>query len=528
MIERPFRPALRRGLAALTALTLAAAACSDDEPAGTSAGESGGESGETTGGRLVVAQASPVRKLDFVGILDTSAFTVFQTNVLEGLTRAVLDEDGDLTWEPALAESWDREGPSQWRFHLREDVSFHDGRPFTSADVVFTVGRITAEDAEVGILLGNIERAEAVDEHTVDIFTKQPTEFLDRAVSGLTVIPDGWGEDAAAAASQLPGTGPYRLVEYGNGEDVLLELNPDYWGDNEGAFEEVQIRTIPEAGSRLAALEAGEVDVALQLSPELAGAAPKVLTTAGAEVEFFRLTNKGVLADKRVRQALNMAVDREVLIESIRSGYATLPNAQQIPPQTFGYNTDLEDYPFDPEGAEELLEEAGALGKPLSMVCSADSYGAVGQDSCSTVAQMVRDVGLDVKLDILPKDAYIEQFFAKQNGLPQPDLVYIISGTDTLTADTPMRVWYDCENGRNAFCDPEVEAKVMEATTLGLEEQEEAWKDLMAELHDQAPMLWLTVPEVVVGVARDVEGPIFPLTGANGDADWSKWRRVAS
>lgn len=532
---------VRTSLAALAGISLLVSACGDDDDANSDTSVASdtseatdSEPGDTAAAAdqdpLVVALASDIRTLNYIGIIDTTATSILGSNVLEGLTRMAYTEDGSLDWVPNLATEWEQVGDLQWRFKLRENVKFHDGRPFTSADVVFTMDKALAPEAERTVLLESLDHVEAVDEHTVDIFTTVPNPFVPRSLYRIGIQPDGWGVDNADEAETTAiGTGPYKLVDFASTRDAAtLQKNEGYWGDNSEIIPEVRFRIIPETGARVAALEAGEVDAVFGLPPEILATVPKVIDADGVEVELLRInTENPNLSDVDVRVALNQAIDREALISGVRGGKAEFARGQGVPSNAFGFNPDLQDYAYDPDAARAVLEAKGLVGEPLSLMCTTEVFGDVGKDSCSSIGQMLSDVGWDVEVQMLNLDDWVEQgLLAPQNELTPPDLFYIQTSTDSLTAGQSIPSWFMCDSGRNTYCDPELEALITAATAeTDLDKQEVLWHDVMSYIYDVAPMIWATAPSVSVATADDVEGVVYPLVN-DGDAYWFEWRRT--
>lgn len=514
----------RKWVAAAGAAVLLFAACSSSDDDDASAGTRGG-----TTDRLGLVVGAPMTSPDFVGRIDQSATTGLLNNVNEALTQLHYDSDGNLEWEPLLAESWERIAPLQWRFHLRQGVVFQSGKPLTAADVVYSINKTLADGAESSgtAFAANLDRAELVDEYIVDMFTQAPDDFVFRSMYRIGVQPEGWGEaNPHEAARTADGTGPYRLLEFStSGDRMVLERWPDYWGDNESIIDEIEIRVVPETGARLAALQAGEADVAIGLSPELLSAAPAQRTTPGIEVEILRIdTNTPPLDNVDVRRALNMAVDRQLIIDGLYSGFARPSNGQTIPPAAFGYNEQLEDYEYDPDGARQLLEQNGAAGATLSMSCTSELNGQVIDDLCNTVAQMLRDVGLEVNVDMATSQKWIDEgLFAPENGLTPPSLAWARAGSDTLHAGQTMLTWFECGGPRSTFCNPEIEQKIQAAAEFSdLGEQEAAWQEVQRLVREQAPVIWLVTLDAAVGAAANADGPVYPSI-ADGDFYFKEW-----
>ncbi|HTN64232.1 MAG TPA: ABC transporter substrate-binding protein [Devosia sp.] len=419
---------------------------------------------------LVWAVGAPVGNLDIASSLEGTNRRLLKGSVLEGLTKIVKGPEG-LSWEPLLATSWEHIEPDRWRFKLREDVLFQDGTPLTAEDVAFTVNKIADPASAKSSILQNLASANVVDKYTVDIVTKSPDFFAYRAAAEIPVQKKGWGvENPEEASNSVIGTGAYRLTGFSPARDGATLERWDGWWDHDiqPEFDKVQLRVIPDAGARLAALRAGEVQIAFDLTPDLLAAAPKTITTPASEILLLRLNAlKGVLADVKVRQALNYAVDRKVIIENIWLNFAGPSNGQAVPANVHGFNPDLKDYPYDPDKARALIEEAGAKGAELSLMCSGEQYGSRGLDTCATLAAMYEAVGLKINIQQVTYASWIaDGLMAPKNGQTPPDMFYLQTGSETLDATPIIRNYLACNNERSTICDPELDAMAKGALSL--------------------------------------------------------------
>jgi peptide/nickel transport system substrate-binding protein len=295
--------------------------------------------------------------------------------------------DAELANKPCLAESWSASG-NTWTFKLRPNVKFSDGSPFTAADVVFTFDRVPKvpnSPSSYKIYLQEITKVEAVDPLTVRITTEKPYPLLPTNMASLPILsskaasgpaPEGKTTTELNAGTGLVGTGPYRFVSWKRGSEIIFERNPNYWG-TAPAWDKVIYRPITNPAARVAALLAGDVDLAedpptddlarLQKEPKL-----HVVTKASNRIIYVALDQNGEttpgitgtngknpLLDKRVREALSLAVDRPALVDRIMGGVAT-PAAQLLPYPMLGASKNLTTAAkADPEKAKALLKAAG-------------------------------------------------------------------------------------------------------------------------------------------------------------------------
>ena len=282
----------------------------------------------------------------------------------EGLVR--FDAEGRI--EPALAVSWERKGPLRMRFHLREGVRFHNGDPFDAESVRYTVARYL--DPQTGFpalgFISSLDRVEIVDAHTVDVLTKVPDGLLLNRLAGFVlIVPPRYmkenGDDALARAPV--GTGPFRFKSRHLGRSLTMMRNDAYWNPGYPKVDELVFKFIP-TGGQLQALLSGEIDIATELAgTQTTEAMRSGLLKVIKAPSFYTVTgsldsSNGPLSDKRVRQALNYAVNTEELIR-----YDLLGNGREIATVTMqgeeGHDHRLKPYPYDRGKAIRLLKDAG-------------------------------------------------------------------------------------------------------------------------------------------------------------------------
>lgn len=295
--------------------------------------------------------------------------------------------DAEMLPKPCLAESWTAQG-NTWTFKLRPNVKFSDGSPFTAADVLFTFDRVPKvpnSPSSYKIYLQQITKVEAVDPLTVRITTEKPYPLLPTNMASLPIMsakaasgaaPEGKTTTELNAGNGLVGAGPYRFVSWKRGSEIVFERNPHYWGPKP-AWDKVVYRPISNPAARVAALLAGDVDLVedpptddlerLKKDPKLnvvAKASNRIIYVAldqnGEQTPGIQGTNgKNPFLDKRVREAMSLAIDRQALVDRIMGGIAT-PAAQLLPLPMLGASKNLATpAKADPEKAKALLKAAG-------------------------------------------------------------------------------------------------------------------------------------------------------------------------
>jgi peptide/nickel transport system substrate-binding protein len=303
----------------------------------------------------------------------------------EGLTRY----DDKRNVEPALATKWTFVTPTQVRFELRKGVKFHDGSNFTADDVIFSFNRIRQPQGTMQIYVTGINEIRKVDDHTVDMILSAPNPILLRNIIDFRIMSKAWAEKNNAARVQdykakeenfasrnVMGTGPYRITGWQPEQRVTMTVNTAWWDKHTSNVKDVVYTPIKSDPTRVAALLSGDVDLLTDLPTQdvqrLRGDSklkildgPEVRTiylapdVGSPELKYSNVKGKNPFADKRVRQALSMAIDRAAIQRNIMRGLS-IPAALMVAPGVNGHTAEL-DTPtkYDPEGAKKLLAEAG-------------------------------------------------------------------------------------------------------------------------------------------------------------------------
>ncbi|HEX8164996.1 MAG TPA: ABC transporter substrate-binding protein [Beijerinckiaceae bacterium] len=335
---------------------------------------------------------------------------------------------------PELAVSWRTLSldASTWEFRLRPGVKFHSGAALTADDVAFSIQRAMGPASDLRGLLASVDRVTRVDDLTVRVRTKGANPRLPDVLAGVFIVSRAWAEGNGAALPQDPsegfaarnanGTGPFALVSREPGSRTVLRRNEQYWSRDPGApFEVTEVAHAPirSGAARIAALMAGEVDIVDDVPAQdverlrslrtmsvataaRAGTIYLGLDVASPELAGSTVKGRNPFADKRVRQALNLAVDRVALREVLR-GQAE-PAGALVPPGPGGPPREIGEPPkADPARAKALLAEAGFPdGFGLTLSCPGDA-AADAEAICREVAGMLTRAGIAVTVVVQPK-----------------------------------------------------------------------------------------------------------------------------
>ncbi|MGL5819311.1 MAG: ABC transporter substrate-binding protein [Phycicoccus sp.] len=397
----------RRRVAAVTALALlgiAASACSheDSTPAATS---------DTL---RYVSIGSPATASD-----DPHGGLANESDALRfALTYDVLTGAGaEGRTEPRLAQSWTPdETLTRWRFALRRDATFTDGRPVRAADVLYSLRRIERKAAENygRLAMFDLAASRAVDDHTIDVVSRQPFADAPRALESITfVVPEG----ADDFTDPVPGSGPFRPVG-DDAQTTVLERNEAWWG-SAPPMRRIEVRAVADPQARAQAVLSGQADVAASVAPTAARQAEGRSDLALVRrpdvtmYPFVMRQDRKPFDDPRVREAIKLAADRGALVDAVFLGYGRVGD-DVLAPGDPSAPTGLTPRDRDVAEARRLLAAAGH-GDGLSLTLhTTTSYP--GMDTAATLfARQLAEVGIAAKVQLSPPDTYFTTVWAKQD-----------------------------------------------------------------------------------------------------------------
>ncbi|MCR8632718.1 ABC transporter substrate-binding protein [Paenibacillus radicis (ex Xue et al. 2023)] len=347
---------------------------------------------------VLVGIKGPLLSLDPANYRDRLTESVLR-NVFDGLVTA--DEKGVI--RPAIAESWENTSPTEWVFKLRKDVKFHDGTALKAEDVKFTFDRILKENGIDGKtsprkgLLEGVKEVQVVNDYTVKFVLSSPWPILITMLPLQQIIPKAYAEKVGdkGLAEKPIGAGPFKLVKAKLDERIEMVRFDDYYG---GApkIKNLAFDVIPEASSRVGALKTGEVQRIHDLSASLAKTlisdpAVDVKTVEGTRVYMLEMNvQKPPFDNIKVRQAMNHAINMDIIIDKILYNYATRLAGPMLS-NAFALDTSLKPYEYNPAKAKELLAEAG-YPKGFQVVIDSD---ANNKEVAEAVAAQLRDSGVE-------------------------------------------------------------------------------------------------------------------------------------
>lgn len=453
---------------------------------------------------LTIAQSSSVNTLD----PHATATVGLDLSVLSHIYPTLVLRDPSFELVPSLATSWEQIDQLTWKFQIVEGATFANGEALDAEAVKWNIARVTNPDAPMRISswFRPIEEVEIVSPTEFLIKTKTPFAALPAQLSMFMLLPPEWASSNDPVTSTMSGF-RYEIEEYVPGDHITLKPNESYWGDTKAQYDTVTFRVIPETSSRISALLAGEVDLINRIpASEIArvNAAPNasagaVDSTRSIFIKFN--TFKPPLDNKTFRQALNYAVDKDLIADALFDGLATVSSCQVMTENYFGYNPDLKPYAYDPEKAKALLAESGVdLSQTIEFEVPTGRY-LQGAEVAQAVAQMFADVGVKTEIKSMEFGAYLDKY-RKAGDLGQVSLLgqawATIDADGLLTLFKPgnQYAYWD-----NAAFDAQLVAGA-EATKP--EDRLAAYKKATEIMCDEAPVAFLYAQPATYGVSDRV------------------------
>ena len=417
--------------------------------------------------------------------------------------------------EPGLAESWEiSEDGTEYILHLRKDVVFHNGDPFTAEDVVFSWETYSQEGCPKRYHWTLAETVEAIDEYTLRITTSAPNALLLTTMgSEWLIVPKKYYQEVGQEGfTEHPiGTGPFMFQEWVRGDHVTVVANPNYWRENSPKLEKITFKPIPDSSTRVAALQTGQIDLATRLTAEEAQRLmgdPNIriiryVKDRPCYISFNNLsTGLGTpIIDPKVRLAMNYAVDVQAIVDAIFNGFAQ-PSTGFVTPANVGFDN-ADPFPYDPEKARQLLAEAGYPdGFKIDMACPDQAYVHINE-VCEAVVGYLADVGIEADLEIMESNHFWD--LQKEKTAP-PIFIDCWGGASNeayarlkaaLTKEEIWSMWYD-ETLANMVAEiPSI---------IDFDERMERYAEIQQYMREDPPFAYLHLDEAFEAVNSRIVG----------------------
>jgi peptide/nickel transport system substrate-binding protein len=415
--------------------------------------------------------------------------------------------EGELV--PMLAASWKLIDDLTWEFKLRDDVDFHNGERFTAEAVKFSLERARdlKESVDATPLDIFYESSVIIDDYTIRIHTERPAPRMIHTLSDFMILPPKYYTDTPVekVVENPVGSGPYKFVRWERDGPLVIEANAGYWRDVP-AIEKITVRAVPETGARIAELEASTADLITNVPPDQTHLVETELSRLEAVEGLRRIfiyihyEEGKPWADRRVRQAMNYAVDVETIGETLFAGYATRYGSWVNPPNN---NPDLKPYLYNPEKARALLTEAGYPdGFDVVLHTPVGRYNK-DKEAAEAIGAYLTEVG--IRAEVIPMDwsTYVQEMLIPRQNLEIGLLGFgsaanELDDVQNLVKDFPLSItdWYS----------EEYEALYTEAmTTLDHDKRMELLYRAQAIAYEECPWIWLWRQYDFYGVSKRLE-----------------------
>ncbi len=394
-----------------------------------------------------------------------------------------------------------------WELKLRRGISFHNGAPFNAAAAKFSIERVLSDefDSDLKEQVETIVGVDVVDDYTIRVTTAGPDPVLPARLYMVQMVEPGVAADGLE--NEAVGTGPYKFVDWTPGDSLTLTRNEEYWGP-EPQIDEVRFVFLPDEQSRVAAVQAGEVHLAVGLSADSVDEMPKLFVrNEGIEYPYLRMKNyEGPLADyPELRLAIAHAVNVDDYIEFIYQGQASRPHCQMFGSGVFGYNPDLTDRPYDPELAKQMVEDSGYQGEEITFLANGTRWTKFDELSEAINADLTA-AGLNIDFQLLAWEVWLFDEFLKPVGEVGGD-IFLSSASNELQDGDRLRSYIGTESATSSYDDPELVGLLNDAKSeLNPVAREQIYHEIMKRNCDDVANL-----------------PLLTYLSVNGGSDELSW-----
>lgn len=415
----------------------------------------------------------------------TSTGRIGRQNLTEGLTYRN-PTSGEIS--PLLAIEYEQTDPQTWRFTLRDGVTFHDGSALDAEDVVATMRRVFNPELACGVASEyfgeNTVQSTAVDATTVDFRTGTPDPILPLRLSFVGIVPSDTNPDARVR--EPIGTGPYEFGSWEPGLRLTLNRYSNYWGE-EPDFATANYEWRSEATTRASMVQNGEADIATQLTA-LQVNDEYAVTFNTNETPYLRLDpTQPPMNDIRVREAINLAIDRQALLDTIFGGVGELAS-QLVPEGVVGHNPQIPVWPYDPERARALIAEAQADGvatdTPIRLIGRNGIYPR-SSEAMEVVQAQLESVGLNVDIEMLEVNEWLQYMIRPFPADVGPAITQGQHGNQSGDASFTMYNNYGTNGGQSTYGTTELDAMIARAAEASGEERQQLFAEALAYQNDE-------------------------------------------
>jgi peptide/nickel transport system substrate-binding protein len=451
--------------------------------------------------------------------------------VTNNLTAQIWDSlleysEPEMELQPALAESWEATDDTTYVYELREGVTFHDGSEMTADDVIASANLTLRDEAKSPLawMFGAVDNFEKVDEYTVQVNMAEPDASFKYvpATTAWSVAPKSQIEEKGTDLAQDPvGAGPFQLEEWQSGNYIRISRHDDYWDGDLPYLDEATFRIVPNGTSRITGMQNGEFggtnDIPIDQLSVLDQIDNVELYTATSFQTSHLAFNcmEGPFSNVDVRRAVSYAVDTEAITESTVGEYGSHA-ISMLPEGMMGHVTpdDLEydGFPYDPEKARTMLDEAGLTGSPRFSTTLMTPQDTVRQKPAVAIQQYLSEVGIDVSVNKVSYSTYVDTIWGEEDFSARPDMQMTLWASDFPSPDAIIRPLFDSEqlppsNNWFGYQNEEVDQLLQQfKTTLDTEQRAQYAKQANRMVVDEAPGIWVFHPDTTKAFNTKFEG----------------------
>lgn len=521
--------------ASVAAGSAALAGCSGGDSDTSGGSESGSDSGSSTdsesdgsssdsrhGGSMTFALGGSPTNLSYWQSYDT---------VTNNLTTQIWDSlleysEPDMELQPALAESWEATDDTTYVYELREGVTFHDGSEMTAEDVIASAELTLRDEARSPLawMFGAVDNFERIDEYTVQVNMSEVDASFQYvpATTAWSVAPASLIEERGIDLAQDPvGAGPFQFEEWQSGNYVRLTRHDDYWDGDLPYLDEATFQIVPNGTSRITGLQNGNYggtnDIPIDQLSVLDNIDNVELYTATSYQTSHLAFNcmEGPFSDPDVRRAASYAIDTQAITDSVVGEYGShatsmLPEGMMghVTPEDLEYNG----FPYDPERAQTMLDEAGHTGSPRFEATLMTPTDTVRQRPAIAIQEYLSEVGIDVSVSEVSQSTYVDTIWGEEDFSERPDMQMTLWASDYPSPDAIIRPLFDSEqlppsNNWFGYQNEEVDELLQQfKTTLDTEERAEYATQANQMVVDDAPGVWIFHPDTTKAFNTKFEG----------------------
>lgn len=470
-----------------------------------------GEESRARENTLIFGLKGNVGSLDYI-----EAYNVVKNVVCAQIMEGLLEYDENEQVVPLLAKSWVRVNPTTFTFRLRKGIKFHNGEELTAEDVVYSLGRV--RDAELNSpmkwMYDNVDRIEKISDDLIRITLHRPDatfQYVLATSAGYITSKKYALEQGANLTTHPIGTGPFKLERWQPGKEIVLVKNSDYWQSGLPYLDKVIFKIIPNTQDRIRALKGGRIQMADYIPAnevrKMPNIEPQLVT--GFHVNYIALNNrKPPFNNRRVRQAVNFAVNRDKFLQGFKKQEARLAASTSVPPNMWGSAYDsVKKYNYSVATALQLLSNTPYKnGVKVELLVSEDELRLM---TARAIKRDLQEIGVDVAIKVIPFDQLIDLAYYEKYDY---DMICVGWSADFPDPDGMLYPLFHSQQGTPrlnfAYYRNEAVDRKLDLARLLYNQQrrEELYQEIQKIIAEDAPWIWLYYSVYATALNREFSG----------------------